>query len=72
MDFRLDGDRDVELSPLCALKLRSFESDSGHSPDALALTFAQPVTPAEVEEEDEEEEFGRIGRNGNGSSGWMR
>jgi hypothetical protein len=28
--------------------------------DALALTFAQPVAPAEVEEEDEEEEqFGR-------------
>jgi hypothetical protein len=26
--------------------------------DALALTFAQPVAPAEVEEEDEEEEFG--------------
>jgi hypothetical protein len=27
--------------------------------DALALTFAQPVAPAEVEEEDEEEGFGR-------------
>jgi hypothetical protein len=27
--------------------------------DALALTFAQPVAPAEVEEEDEEEQFGR-------------
>jgi hypothetical protein len=26
--------------------------------DALALTFAQPVAPAEVEEEDEEEGFG--------------
>jgi hypothetical protein len=27
--------------------------------DALALTFAQPVAPTEVEEEEEEEEFGR-------------
>jgi hypothetical protein len=33
--------------------------------DALALTFAQPVVPAEVEEEDEEEEFGRYGGSGN-------
>jgi hypothetical protein len=40
--------------------------------DALALTFAQPVAPAEVEEKDEEEEFGRSGRYGSGSSGWMR
>jgi hypothetical protein len=38
--------------------------------DALALTFAQPVSPAEVEEKDEEEEFGRY--SGSGSSGWMR
>jgi hypothetical protein len=28
--------------------------------DALALTFAQPAVPAEVEEEDEEEAFGRF------------
>jgi hypothetical protein len=40
--------------------------------DALALTFAQPVEPAEVEEEDEEEAFGRVGRYGDGNSGWMR
>jgi hypothetical protein len=40
--------------------------------DAPALTFAQPLAPAEVEEKDEEEEFGRIGRYGSGSSGWMR
>jgi hypothetical protein len=41
--------------------------------DALALTFAQPVAPAEVEEKDEEEEFGRYsGYSGSGSSGWMR
>ncbi len=39
--------------------------------DALALTFAQPVAAAEVEERDEDEEFGR-GRYRNGSSGWMR
>jgi hypothetical protein len=39
--------------------------------DALALTFAQPVEPAEVEEEDEVEEFGR--HSGSCSSGeWMR
>jgi hypothetical protein len=36
--------------------------------DALALTFAQPVVPAE--EEDEEEAFGRY--TGSSSSGWMR
>jgi hypothetical protein len=38
--------------------------------DALALTFAQPVKPAEVEEEDEEEEFGRY--SGSSNSEWMR
>jgi hypothetical protein len=38
--------------------------------DALALTFAQPVAPAEIEEEDEEEAFGRY--SGSSNSGWMR
>jgi hypothetical protein len=38
--------------------------------DALALTFAQPVEPAEVEEVDEEKAFGRY--TGSSSSGWMR
>jgi hypothetical protein len=38
--------------------------------DALALTFAQPVAPAEVEEKDEEDEFGRY--TGSSGSGWMR
>ena len=39
--------------------------------DALALTFAQEVVPAEVEEPDEEEEeFGGYGINGQGA--WMR
>jgi hypothetical protein len=38
--------------------------------DALALRFAQPVEPAEVEEEDEEEGFGIY--NGSSSSGRMR
>ena len=38
--------------------------------DALALTFAQPVEPAEVEEEDEGEEFGRY--TGSSNSGSMR
>jgi hypothetical protein len=30
--------------------------------DALALTFAQPVAPAEVKEKDEDETFGRLQR----------
>jgi hypothetical protein len=38
--------------------------------DALALTCAQPVTPAEVEEVDEEEAIGRY--TGSSNSGWMR
>lgn len=37
--------------------------------DALALTFAQPVAPAEVEEPDDEE-FGGYGIPGPGA--WMR
>jgi hypothetical protein len=37
--------------------------------DALALTFAQLVAPAEVEEEDEEGEFGRYSGS---NSGWTR
>jgi hypothetical protein len=40
--------------------------------DALALTFAQPVEPAEVEEPDDEDEFGNVGRYWSSSSGWMR
>jgi hypothetical protein len=39
--------------------------------DALKLTFAQPVEPAEVEEQDEEEEFGRY-TGSSSSGGWMR
>jgi hypothetical protein len=38
--------------------------------DALALTFAQPVARAEVEEEDEEEEFGGYGTHRPGA--WVR
>jgi hypothetical protein len=38
--------------------------------DVLALTVAQPVARAEVEEEDEEENFGRY--TVSSSSGWMR
>jgi hypothetical protein len=44
--------------------------DSPDDGDALALTFAQPVEPADVEEEDEEEKLGRY--TGSSSSGWMR
>jgi hypothetical protein len=41
--------------------------------DALALTFAQPVSPAEIEEPDEEEEFGSYGgHSSSGGGGWMR
>src|ERR1700687_156179 len=41
--------------------------------DALALTFAQPVAPAEIEEPDEEEEFGSDGgHSSSGGGGWMR
>jgi hypothetical protein len=36
----------------------------------LALTFAQPVVPAEAEEPDEEEAFVRF--TGSSGSGWMR
>jgi hypothetical protein len=41
--------------------------------DALALTFAQPVAPAEIEAPDEEEEFGSYGgHSSSGGGGWMR
>jgi hypothetical protein len=39
--------------------------------DALALTFAQEVAPAEVEERDEDEEFGS-GYAIHGPGAWMR
>jgi hypothetical protein len=50
-----------------ALKRGLANPDDG---DALVLTFAQPVAPAEVEEADEEDEFA-VGRYG-GGSGLMR
>jgi hypothetical protein len=37
----------------------------------VALTFAQPLEQAEVEEPDEEEEFGLYGGHSS-SGGWMR
>jgi hypothetical protein len=65
----------INRSILLVLESKTDMQKRGHpSPDdgdALALTFAQPVAPAEVEEEDEEEEFA-VGRYGGGSSGWMR
>ena len=39
--------------------------------DALALTFAQPVTPVEKEQPDEEDEFEGLG-NWSRPGGWMR
>jgi hypothetical protein len=39
--------------------------------DALTLTVAQAVEPAEVEEEDEQEKLGRYTCRSN-SGGWMR
>jgi hypothetical protein len=39
--------------------------------DALALTFAQPVEPAEAEEKDDDKEFGGY-RGGSTAGGWMR
>jgi hypothetical protein len=39
--------------------------------DALTLTFAQAVEPAEVEEEDEQEKFERYTCSSS-SGGWMR
>jgi hypothetical protein len=39
--------------------------------DALALTIAQPVAPAEVEEAEEEEGFGTY-TGSSSSGGWMR
>jgi hypothetical protein len=40
--------------------------------DALALTFAQPVAPAEVEESEEEEEFGRVSGSSNSGTGLIK
>jgi hypothetical protein len=64
----------INRSNLLVLDSKADMQKRGHaSPDhgdALALTFAQPVDPAEVEEKDEEEEFGRY--SGSSNSGWMR
>jgi hypothetical protein len=64
----------INRSNVLVLESKADMQKRGHaSPDdgdALALTFAQPVEPAEVEEEDEEEAFGRY--TGSSSSGWMR
>jgi len=50
------------------VRARQASTDDG---DALALTFAQAVTPAEKEERDEDDEFG--GHGGiNGPRAWMR
>jgi hypothetical protein len=69
-------DRDIHINRSKMLVLESkadmqkrgqASSDDG---DGLALTLAQPVEPAEVEEVDEEEAFGRY--TDSISSGWMR
>jgi phage terminase large subunit len=40
--------------------------------DALALTFAQEVAPAKMEERDEDDEFGGNSFNGPGPGAWIR
>jgi hypothetical protein len=66
--YQLNGSNLLVLESKADMQKRGQASpDDG---DALALTFAQPVAPTEVEEEDEEEEFGRY--TGSGNSGWMR
>ena len=50
------------------MRARQSSTDDG---DALALTFAQAVTPAEKEERDEDEEIFR-GYGINGPGAWMR
>jgi hypothetical protein len=64
----------INRSNLLVLESKADMQKRGQaSPDdgaALALTFAQPVAPEEVEEEDEEENFGRF--TGSSNSGWMR
>ena len=65
----------INRGNLLVLESKADMQKRGHaSPgdgDALALTFAKPVAPAEVEEEDDEEEFGRYGGHSS-SGGWMR
>jgi hypothetical protein len=63
LPFRAPGSAKADVQ-----KGRQASPDDG---DALALTFAQPVQPGEVEEEDEEEEFGRY-TGSSSSGGWMR
>jgi hypothetical protein len=61
-------------SARCSRARRTCRSAAGRArmtAMALAMTFAQPVEPAEVEEVDEEEQFGRY-TGSSSSGGWMR
>jgi hypothetical protein len=60
----------VEIEARPGRSIYRYGQASPDDGDALALTFAQPVAPAEVEEADEEENFGRY--SGSSNSGWMR
>jgi hypothetical protein len=66
----------IKRSNLLVLESRADMQKHGQaSPDdgdALALTFAQPVVPAEVEKPDEEGEFGGGYRSGSTAGEWMR
>ena len=64
----------INRSNLLVIESKADMQKRGHaSPDdgdALALTFAQPVVPTEIEEPDDEEEFGGFGSMT--PSHWMR
>jgi phage terminase large subunit len=64
----------INRSNLLVLESKADMQKRGHaSPDdgdAMALTFAQAVAPAEVEEKDEEDEFSEYGTPRPGA--WMR
>ena len=58
------------IGPRRSISLFALVKDSPDDGDAPALTFAQPLGPAEVEE-DEEEQFGRYsGSSSAGGGSW--
>jgi hypothetical protein len=64
----------IHRSNLLVLESKAMQKRGQASPDdgdALALTFAQPVAPADVEEAQEGEEVGRY-TGSSSSGGWLR